>query len=134
MSEAAILLQPTPAEEVGALFQSARLEKGLTVEFIASTLHIRKCYLKDMEKGYLENIPGEIYQAGFVRLYARHLGLDGDELIRRLSLDHVMSLDASPTMRDIHRLAPNASLLPSKWVIFVATGIAFFLFYYFLMQ
>jgi cytoskeletal protein RodZ len=38
-----------------------------------------------MEKGQLEALPGQAYITGFIRVYARHLGLDSDELLGRLN-------------------------------------------------
>jgi cytoskeletal protein RodZ len=38
-----------------------------------------------MEKGQLEALPGQAYITGVIRVHARHLGLDSDELLGRLN-------------------------------------------------
>jgi cytoskeleton protein RodZ len=50
---------------------------------IAGELRIKEIYLAAIEHGDLEALPGPAYQVGFVRTYARALGLDGDEILRR---------------------------------------------------
>jgi cytoskeletal protein RodZ len=47
---------------------------------IAETLCIRLDFLKALEAGDYDSLPGSAYAVGFVRSYARHLGMDGDKL------------------------------------------------------
>ncbi len=61
---------------------SARLSKGLELEDVAAVLHIRLDYLQALEDARFDDLPGPTYVAGFVRTYGKHLGLDGEELVR----------------------------------------------------
>jgi cytoskeletal protein RodZ len=56
---------------------------GKDLQRIADILHIRYNYLVAIEDGRYEDLPGQAYAIGFVRAYADHLGLDGDEIVRR---------------------------------------------------
>ena len=69
--------------EVGTLLCATRMRLGKDLQRIAEILHIRYNYLVAMEDGRYEDLPGQAYAIGFVRAYADHLGLDGDEIVRR---------------------------------------------------
>ena len=59
----------------------ARLNKGFTQEQAAALLKVRVKIIKDFEDGEHIDLPGLAYKVGFVRSYARLLGLDGDLLV-----------------------------------------------------
>src|SRR4051812_49200106 len=68
---------------VGTLLCATRMRLGKDLQRIAEVLHIRYNYLVAIEDGRYEDLPGQAYAIGFVRAYADHLGLDGDEVVRR---------------------------------------------------
>src|SRR4051812_42171625 len=68
---------------VGTLLCATRMRLGKDLQRIAEVLHIRYTYLVAIEDGRYEDLPGQAYAIGFVRAYADHLGLDGDEVVRR---------------------------------------------------
>lgn len=70
-------------DHVGAEMRRARLEKGLTVAFLAETLRIRESYIVAIEEGRYDQMPGPAYALGFIRSYAGYLGLDGREMVQR---------------------------------------------------
>ncbi len=68
---------------VGTLLCATRMRLGKDLQQVAEILHIRYTYLVAIEDGRYEDLPGQAYAIGFVRAYADHLGLDGDEVVRR---------------------------------------------------
>ncbi|MCA0201922.1 MAG: helix-turn-helix domain-containing protein [Proteobacteria bacterium] len=76
---------PAPAgpTELGKLLCATRMRVGKDLQRIADILHIRYNFLVAIEDGRYEDLPGQAYAIGFVRAYADHLGLDGDEIVRR---------------------------------------------------
>lgn len=77
---------PTPQRRqytVGALLREARQGYRGDIQQIAATLRIRAEYLSAIEEAQYDRLPGPVYAQGFVRAYAMHLGLDGDEAVRR---------------------------------------------------
>ncbi|MGE0715259.1 MAG: RodZ domain-containing protein [Alphaproteobacteria bacterium] len=68
---------------VGALLRETRVGRGLELRRVATRLRIRYLYLQAIEEGRFDKLPGMTYAVGFVRTYAEHLGLDGDEMVRR---------------------------------------------------
>lgn len=74
---------PPQASDVGTLLCATRMRLGKDLQDIAAVLHIRYNFLVAIEDGRYEDLPGQAYAIGFVRAYADHLGLDGDEVVRR---------------------------------------------------
>jgi cytoskeleton protein RodZ len=72
--------------DIGQILAEARIEQNLSITQVASKIHIRQRYLIDLEEGHLSDLPGRVYILGFIRTYARLLNLDGEELVRRVSL------------------------------------------------
>ena len=68
---------------VGEELRAKRLELGVTLEEVESTLKINRRYLAALEEGRGQELPGMAYALGFVRSYATSLGLDADDLARR---------------------------------------------------
>jgi cytoskeleton protein RodZ len=76
---------------VGALLRRRREEIQQDVDDVSRQLRIRSAYIRAIEEGRFQELPGNAYAIGFVRAYADYLGLDGsnvvsdyrDELARR---------------------------------------------------
>ncbi|MBO37920.1 MAG: hypothetical protein CMM75_01915 [Rhodospirillaceae bacterium] len=74
------------ALEFGRTLREIRQGQNLKLYDIANALRIRESYLKEIEDGRFENLPGPTYANGFVRAYAIYLGLEIDEVMRRYNL------------------------------------------------
>lgn len=70
-------------ESIGEFFRQVRETKGLTIEDIASKTRIRADFVKALEDGNFASLPDQVFARGFVRSYARSLGLDEDDAIQR---------------------------------------------------
>ena len=68
---------------IGADLNAARLERGLQINEIAHLLRISKGYLKNLEAGEFDQLPGPTYVSGYLRTYAREIGLDPAEITQR---------------------------------------------------
>ena len=71
------------AARVGAEIRAARENIGWTLPAVAAHLRIRLPYLEAIEEGRIADLPGNAYALGFVRAYAKQLGLDPEEIARR---------------------------------------------------
>lgn len=67
--------------DVGNTLKEAREERGLSLEAAEEGTKIRRKYLEAMENEQFEVLPGRVYVKGFMRNYARFLGLDADDLV-----------------------------------------------------
>lgn len=70
-------------ESVGEFFRQVRETKGLTVDEVASKTRIRTDFVKALEDGNFAKLPDQVFARGFVRSYARSLGLDEEDAVHR---------------------------------------------------
>lgn len=70
-------------ESIGEFFRQVRETKGLTVDEVASKTRIRSDFVKAIEDGNFAKLPDQVFARGFVRSYARSLGLDEEDAIHR---------------------------------------------------
>ena len=70
-------------EAIGAELSGARIAQGMQIAEVAQLLRISKHYLKDIEAGSFDQLPGPTYVSGYLRSYARVVGLDAVALTNR---------------------------------------------------
>jgi cytoskeleton protein RodZ len=75
---------PDGGAKIGPILEKARKERGLTLEEVEHATKIRKRYLVGLEREDYGVLPDAVYAQGFLKTYANHLGLDGEELAREL--------------------------------------------------
>jgi cytoskeleton protein RodZ len=80
-------LRPGRRRTVGQLLRETRESFGSDIPRVAAALRIRAPFLEAIEEGHYDRLPGPVYALGFVRAYAVHLGLDGEEAVRRFKLE-----------------------------------------------
>ena len=68
-------------ESFGARLKQEREKRGVTLDDIALSTKIGKRFLSALEEEHFEQLPGGIFSKGFVRAYARHLGIDEEQAI-----------------------------------------------------
>jgi cytoskeleton protein RodZ len=72
---------PTQVSGLGALLRSERENRGLSHEQLAQITRLRKRFLEALENEEWENLPPSVFVKGFIRSYAKALGLDEDKLL-----------------------------------------------------
>lgn len=108
---------------LGDEFRSAREARGLTLSDVAEQIHIRSVYLNAIEHEEWSSIGAPVYVRGFIRTYARFLGLDGEALVAQFS-------QALPAERPTHPVAQLSSSRrpertgPSPWA-WIGVAVAF---------
>jgi len=70
---------------IGEAFRTAREARGLTLSDAAEHIHIRAVYLAAIEAEDWPAIGAPVYARGFIRAYARFLGLDPEEAVARFA-------------------------------------------------
>jgi cytoskeleton protein RodZ len=74
--------QESSALFIGQILKSSRIEQGLSLEAIAKKLRISKRQLVQLEEDH-ENLVCDVYTLGFLRSYARCLGLDEHDMSQK---------------------------------------------------
>jgi cytoskeletal protein RodZ len=70
---------------IGRTLHKARTDRGIDLSEVERATKIRLKFLEAMEADRWEELPGPAYARGFLEIYARHLGLDREELLTRYS-------------------------------------------------
>lgn len=66
--------------EIGNALRNAREARGISLGDVEDAIKIRRKYLEAMENEQFDILPGKVYVKGFLKNYARYLGLDADRL------------------------------------------------------
>jgi|GEM_PF-1557022 len=103
--------------KVGQLFFDARQSKNLSIKTIADKIHVRSLYLEAIEKGDFDKLPSSLYASGFIKLYARFLHLDGDEILRRIHFKEPESFCAGKMV------SISTAVHPPRTAYFVSIGL-----------
>lgn len=72
----------TDSSAIGARLRDARVSQQLEPEQVAEELHLDAGIIRAIEAGDMAGLPEPIFVQGYVRSYARFVGLPEDELIR----------------------------------------------------
>jgi cytoskeleton protein RodZ len=70
-------------DELGHILREARENKGYSLEDVQEKIRINAKYLKALETGDYSALPTPVHVRGFLRNYARFLGLDPQPLLDR---------------------------------------------------
>src|ERR1700722_16287854 len=67
--------------EVGDKFRKQREKKGFSIDDVSHVTKIGVRMLQAIEEENFDRLPGGIFNKGFIRTYAKHLGMNDDEAI-----------------------------------------------------
>jgi flagellar biosynthesis protein FlhG len=66
----------------GARLERVRVRRGIELDEIAGITKVNPAYLRFIEEERFDDLPAAVYVRGFVKCYARCLGLDPDRVAR----------------------------------------------------
>jgi cytoskeleton protein RodZ len=118
---------------IGKRLEAAREARGWTVAEAANKTKLRPDAIRALEEEEFDQLPSLTYARGFIRLYARELGLDGKQMIRELdglqedSFDLVElrpeDLESIPARAQPAQLTPQSVGLVLLCVLLLSAGI-----------
>src|SRR5450631_2969187 len=83
-------------ESFGARLKREREQRKITLDDISLATKIGTRFLAALEEEHFDQLPGGIFNKGFVRAYARHLGIDENQAIADFVAASAPSLPESP--------------------------------------
>jgi len=108
--------QPQVSElaSFGEELRREREIRGISLKEIADATKISKRFLEAIERNDHKTLPAPVFTRGFVREYARYLGLNADEMVNRYNFGAVGD-DRIEQSAHLERLTtPQAPPLPGK--------------------
>lgn len=122
-------------DPLGDYLKQAREKKGVSFEQISSQTRIQEYHLQALESEDFAKLPAKVFAKGFVRSYAKALGLDEEEVLQRFLQTSATFYDQQePDAPEPHvqvtleappRQGPNWSLVLGIIVIIAAIAIWF---------
>ncbi len=116
-------IMPHAQESVGSYLKEAREKAGKKIEDIAQDTRVPLRHLKAIEVSDYSGLPGKTYAMGFVRAYARSLGLEEAPIIARLRTE--LGADDYRPAHQYEAYEPaDPARIPPKTLVITATLIA----------
>ncbi|AZG72595.1 RodZ domain-containing protein [Shewanella livingstonensis] len=85
----------------GAILKAAREAKGISIETVATQLHLRPKIINDLENDIFVNIASTTYVRGYIKNYARVVNADISQI--QLCLSHQLPEIVAPVMQSFSR-------------------------------
>lgn len=96
--------------EFGDKFRKEREKKGFSLDDVSNVTKIGSRMLQAIEEEHFDQLPGGVFNKGFIRAYAKHLGLnDNDAVTEYLACLHRAQIDAQASWQ-----APARATAPEK--------------------
>ena len=110
---------------LGTLLIEKRKEKNLEIHDVSQIIKIRSTYLSALEEGLYDVFPSEVYLIGFLKNYAKFLGIDNERILAMYRRENERkNLDSNTNM--ISKLKNNKSnfiITPNK-IVTILAGLA----------
>lgn len=105
---------------LGERFRAAREQRGLTLSDVAEQVRIRSVYLAALEEENWKAIGAPVYIRGFLRTYARFLGLDPEDAVAQFNAAEGSvspgSVSPSSQQPSFEYRGQGRSLAPLIWI------------------
>ncbi|HEY8142981.1 MAG TPA: helix-turn-helix domain-containing protein [Kofleriaceae bacterium] len=82
--------------------RAQRERASLSIEDIARVTKIPERSLRQLEEGKFEELPADVFVRGFLRSYARVVGVNADDVVRRYAM---CGLDPAPVASELAQVA-----------------------------
>ncbi len=70
-------------ESVGQYLRQQREAKAMSIEEVARATRVPMSSVERLESDQFDELPGEVFVRGFMRSYARAVGIDADDVLAR---------------------------------------------------
>ena len=127
--------QPTDQQIlIGKLLRDAREAKGIAIEDMAEKLHLLTDVVRGIEQCDFEEMPSRVFVRGYVRNYARLVGLNAQEMLDKFDQAHPedlshLQIDKSPHLPTDSPVASRVAGVMT-WVTVLAIVILFVVWWY----
>lgn len=87
---------PPPAVNFGEELRKEREMRTISLKEIADATKVSKRFLEAIERNDFRTLPAPVFTRGFVREYARYLGLNADDMVARYD-EYIRAAEPSPS-------------------------------------
>ncbi len=105
---------------IGETLVAARRQQGVALSDAAAETRVRESYLAALEEEDFAALGGDVYVKGFLRNYARFLGLQPEPLLQQYRQHHEAAEEVTPAPRQRPLASPGADRPPWAGLIGVS--------------
>ena len=80
-------------DKIGAVLKQERQKQGVSVDEISHATRISRAQIRAIENGEDSKLPARVYVRGFIRSYAKVLGMDTKALLELFGPVHLTQLE-----------------------------------------
>jgi len=119
----------------GANLRRERELRGISLEEISRETKISVRFLEALESDQLDQLPGGVFRRGFVKTYARYIGLKEDKVLQDYTLmvtgseDEATGSEEVPLRKPAAKTVPSLSLKVALGLLLVIVLVSFSLWY-----
>jgi cytoskeletal protein RodZ len=100
--------------EFGDKFRNEREKKGISLDDVSNVTKIGSRMLQAIEEERFDQLPGGVFNKGFIRAYAKHLGLNDDDAVAQyLSCLRQAQIDAQASWQPPARTTASERRTPA---------------------
>src|SRR5215475_5414037 len=110
----------TTMASFGEELRRQRELRSVTLREISDATKINIRFLEALEENDFKHLPGGQFNKGFIRAYARHIGVDGEDMVNAYILEVRRQEDEAPAGR---ASAPRPRLDPADKRALIALGV-----------
>lgn len=98
---------PQETDHAGAFLAAARAAAGLSIETVSDAIKVKAAHLEAIEAMRADLLPALPYATGFIKTYARYLGLDAEAVAARFRAETVGTAETTAPRAASHE-APSS--------------------------
>src|ERR1700721_1863461 len=102
----------------GESLKREREMRGVTLDEISGATRIATRFLKAIETEQWDQLPGGVFNRGFVRAVARYLGLDEENIVA----EYTLAVGDRPTAVPVWTGTPPAVTPQQPWLAWIIGG------------
>lgn len=110
----------TTMASFGEELRRQRELRSVSLREISDSTKINIRFLEALEANDFKHLPGGQFNKGFIRAYARHIGVDGEDMVNAYTLEVRRQEEEAPTSR---ASTPRARLDPADRRALIALGV-----------
>jgi cytoskeletal protein RodZ len=106
---------------VGSLLKEKRKERKLTIDQIAESTKIRREYLSALEEAEYSVFPSEVYLKGFLKNYAKYLGVSSEQALALYRRENVVKIKpkTNDLLNKIREKTKKLVITPNRIILVV---------------
>ncbi|MAZ39802.1 MAG: hypothetical protein CMF49_06740 [Legionellales bacterium] len=117
-AQSELMHSQAPNDGPGALLKKTRLQLKLEIADVAEGLHLSRNVVEKIEQDNYKKFAGVTFIKGYLRAYAKYLGLDANEVINKFNALNITEPERPPVQRVIVKEIKVGGK-PIQWMSYV---------------